>query len=157
MASAHIKIMAGAFCLFTGLCAGAAETPRKNAEAVWFASWDKAAVAAKESGKPILADFTGSDWCGWCIRLDDEVFATQEFGAWARQNVILLKLDFPHQKEQDAELKKQNSSLAQKYGIRGFPTVLFLDAEGTPLGKAGYLPGGPCKWLECAGQLLTKK
>jgi protein disulfide-isomerase len=116
----------------------------------WHTDWEKAKKLSKTTGRPILADFTGSDWCGWCIRLKKEVFDTPEFGKWAAKNVILLELDFPKRTEQADELKRQNAELARKYEIRGYPTILFIDHEGKVLGKSGYLEGGPENWVKDA-------
>jgi protein disulfide-isomerase len=121
----------------------------------WFQSYEQAVAKAKESGKPILVDFTGSDWCGWCIKLDEEVFAKDEFKAWAEKKVVLLKLDFPHNTELPASLKKQNDELAQKHEIQGFPTILFLDAEGKKIGDYGYDEGGPEVWTKKADELIA--
>jgi thioredoxin-related protein len=114
----------------------------------WTEKYDEAVAVSKKSGLPILADFTGSDWCGWCIKLHKEVFDTQEFKEWAAKNVVLLELDFPNQKAQDEALKAKNKELAGKYEIRGYPTILILDAEGKKLGKLGYKAGGPKVWIE---------
>ncbi|HBP19889.1 MAG TPA: hypothetical protein DEA08_19125 [Planctomycetes bacterium] len=120
----------------------------------WTTSWQEAVAESKASGKVILADFTGSDWCGWCKRLHAEVFNTREFVAWAKERVILLELDFPSRKKQPDELKTQNEELQKRYGIEGFPTVLLLDAEGKILGRSGYLPGGPKAWIKNAVELV---
>ena len=79
----------------------------------WLTSYDDAVAQAEATGKPILADFTGSDWCGWCIKLDKEVFSTSAFKEWASENVILLVVDFPRSKTLPAKLKKQNQKLKQ--------------------------------------------
>jgi protein disulfide-isomerase len=122
----------------------------------WTESWDKAVEAARKANKPILADFTGSDWCGWCKKLDQEVFATKEFRDWAQKNVILLKLDYPKYTTQDSAIKTQNEELSKKYKIQGFPTILFLNDDGKTLGKVGYLEGGPEKWTAAADKLINK-
>lgn len=142
-----------AVLLFPFLC-GAATAAGPDP---WLTDLKKATAESKKTGKPILADFTGSDWCGWCIKLKDEVFSTPEFKAWAAKNVILLEVDFPRQKEQSEELKKQNKELGAKYQVGGYPTVLFLDAKGKVLGKSGYLPGGPEAWLKDASKQLKIK
>ena len=121
-----------------------------SADAKWLTSYDKAVKLSKKSGKPILADFTGSDWCSWCKKLKAEVFDTAGFKKWAEKNVILLELDFPRSKALPAALKAQNQGLAQKYAIRGYPTVLFLKADGSVIGKSGYMPGGPSAWVQNA-------
>ncbi|RYG42475.1 thioredoxin family protein [bacterium] len=120
----------------------------------WLTNYDQALKLSKKTGKPILVDFTGSDWCGWCIRLDKEVFSTPEFKAWAKKKVILLSLDFPDAKPQSAALKKQNDSLARKYQVQGYPTILFLDAKGKKIGSYGYDEGGPKVWTKKAEKML---
>ena len=107
-----------------------------------------AKTLAKEHGKLILADFTGSDWCHWCIKLDEEVFEKEAFKNWARNRVILLKLDFPRGKGQDPGIAFQNKALAKKYGVTGYPSVLVLDSNGKKLRKWGYSKGGVKKWVD---------
>jgi len=120
----------------------------------WETSYDQAIAAAKKTGKLILADFNGSDWCGWCIKLRNEVFDKRQFKAWASKNVVLLDLDFPRRKRQSAELKAQNEKLMKKYGVQGFPTILFLDAEGKVVGRSGYKQGGPEVWCRDAQRIV---
>jgi thioredoxin-related protein len=123
----------------------------------WLTSYDEAVKKSKSSGKPILMDFTGSDWCGWCIKLKKEVFDTPEFQKWADKNVVLLEVDFPQGKEQSAQLKQQNEKLSQKYGIEGYPTIIFADSKGNTLGQYGYDKGGPAVWTKNAEGMLKKK
>ncbi len=129
--------------------------PTIPGELAWLTSYQEAIAAADSSGKPILVDFTGSDWCIWCVRLRDEVFTTGEFAAWAKDNVVLLELDFPQNTPLPEEEKLQNNRLAEKYGVRGFPTILFLSSEGDELGRMGYEQGGPDPWIASAGKLLS--
>lgn len=114
----------------------------------WTESWELAMQTARESGKTVLVNFTGSDWCGWCIRLKSEVFDHKEFKDYAKENLVLLKLDFPRSIYQTPELKRQNGQLQQAFGIRGYPTILLLNAEGKEIGRTGYQPGGPDKYVE---------
>jgi len=123
----------------------------------WLTSYEKALAAARARGKVILADFTGSDWCPWCVKLKREVFHTPEFEAWAEKNVVLLMVDFPRDKKQPEEVKKRNRELARKYGVRGLPTVLFLDGEGREIGRTGYVRGGPAVWLKEAEAILSNR
>jgi protein disulfide-isomerase len=116
-----------------------------------------------KTGKPILANFTGSDWCGWCIRLKKEVFVTPTFKKWAKENVILLELDYPRRAPQTEEIKKQNRELQQFFKVRGYPTLHMFNvgiADGktqiTALGKMGYLAGGPTPWIANANNYLKK-
>jgi len=110
--------------------------------AEWETDFTKASEKARRQGKYLLVDFSGSDWCGWCIRLKKEVFSQPEFQDYARNNLVCVRLDFPRRKPQAPALKKQNETLARKYNIRGFPTVLILAPNGETVGKTGYQPGG---------------
>ena len=114
----------------------------------WTTDMDKAMKLSAKTGKPILADFSGSDWCGWCMKLDREVFSQKIFKDFAKDNLILVLLDFPRSKVIPANVKKQNRALAAKYGIRGYPTVLLLDSKGNVLLKTGYRRGGPQKYVD---------
>ncbi len=108
----------------------------------WMTDMDKAMKLSAKTGKPILADFSGSDWCGWCVKLDKEVFSQKIFKDFAKENLILVLIDFPRAKPMSKELKKQNSALAKKYEIRGYPTVLLLDSKGKIIVRTGYRRGG---------------
>ena len=130
----------------------------------WLLNFDKAAEQSMKTGKPILANFTGSDWCGWCIRLKKEVFLTPTFKKWAEENVILLELDYPRRTPQTEEIKKQNRELQQFFKVRGYPTLHMFNvgtADGktqiTALGKMGYLAGGPTPWIANANSYLKNK
>ena len=132
-------------------------------ELVWETNVSKAMEVAAKTKKPLLLFFTGSDWCGWCIRLQKEVLKTPEFSKWAKENVILVELDFPRRSEQSVEIKKQNNELQQAFGIQGFPTVVIANAiikDGKVnfqgLGSTGYVAGGPEAWLAVANDILKK-
>ena len=118
-----------------------------SAKEGWLTDYKKAQEEAKASNKLLLIDFTGSDWCGWCIRLDREVFSKPEFREYATKNFILLEADFPRRKELSAEVKAQNLELAQRYRIEGFPTIVVLDGTGKKVGELGYTPGGPAAFI----------
>lgn len=93
-------------------------------------------------------DFTGSDWCGWCIKLKKEVFDTKEFKEYADKNLVLVEIDFPRKKAQSEELKKANRALQAKYKIEGYPTIIVLNAEGKQVDELGYMRGGPKPFIE---------
>ncbi len=135
----------------------AAPASAKEKGSKWLTSYKSATTAAKKDSKVILADFTGSDWCGWCIKLDKEVFETPEFKSWAAKNVVLLEVDFPRSKKLDDATKKQNEELQQKFEITGYPTIVFIDADGKELGRSGYVAGGPGPWIQSAEEAMKKK
>ena len=113
----------------------------------WMTNAAAAFERAGRENKTVLMDFTGSDWCGWCIRLDKEVFSSVAFDTYAKKNLVLLKLDFPRGLKQTEAEKQQNQALSEKYRIAGFPTIVVARADGTERGRLGYEPGGPEKWL----------
>lgn len=114
----------------------------------WMDNYKDAQGAAKKDNKYILADFTGSDWCPWCIKLDKEVFNTPEFKKYADENLILFMADFPRVKNQSLVTKDQNVQLMDKYDVLGFPTVLLLTSEGEVIFSTGYQKGGPKPYIE---------
>jgi thioredoxin-related protein len=114
-----------------------------QAEPGWLTDFQQAQQLAKADHKLILLDFTGSDWCGWCIRLRREVFSKPEFQQYANKNLVLMEVDFPRQKQQTETVRLQNEKLARQYGIQGFPTILVLNDAGQIVGALGYVQGGP--------------
>jgi thioredoxin-related protein len=119
----------------------------------WSKDFKGGLAKAKAEKKRVLVDFTGSDWCGWCVKLDREVFSQPEFKEYAAKNLVLVEVDFPRTKAQPEEQKAQNKALAEKYSIRGYPTVLVFDAAGEKIGKLGYMPGGPQAFIEALEKL----
>lgn len=133
-------------------------------ELKWETDINKAIKVSNETKKPLMLFFTGSDWCGWCIRLQKEVLQTPEFTAWASKNVVLVELDYPRGKSQSDVIKNQNNALQQTFGIQGFPTIWFVSTETkngktnfNGLGSTGYVAGGPTSWLAVADGFLKKK
>lgn len=133
-------------------------------ELVWETNVIKAMEVSNKTKKPMLLFFTGSDWCGWCIRLQKEVLKTPEFAAWAKENVVLVELDYPRKAPQTPEIKSQNEKLQQIFSIQGFPTIYFSTVTNVdekvnfqPLGSTGYVAGGPSAWLAVANGILQKK
>ncbi len=114
----------------------------------WLMDFEEARAEAEARNVPILINFTGSDWCAPCIRLDNKVFSKEEFQNYSASNLVLFKADFPRNKPQSDTVKQQNRKLAEKYGIIGFPTILILSAEGDELGRTGYRAGGPEIYIE---------
>lgn len=141
---------------------GVSETHRVDVKGgdgnlVWLTSIDVAQKVAAEKRLPILVDFSGSDWCGWCIKLDKEVFSQAAFQKYAKDNLVLLLLDFPQSKPQSDAEKAANRALMEKYGVQGFPTVLLLDASGKELARTGYMRGGAEGYVGHLKELIGKK
>jgi thioredoxin-related protein len=126
---------------------GIAISTTLQAEPAWQTDFKKAQEQAKSSHKLLLVDFTGSDWCGWCIKLNREVFSKPEFQEYANKNLVLLEIDFPRTKAQSDAVKKQNEELASQYQVQGFPTVVVLNGEGRKVGELGYMEGGPSAFI----------
>ncbi len=132
-------------------------------QATWHTDLNKAIAISNKTKKPLLLFFTGSDWCGWCIRLQSEVLKTPDFEKWAKDNVVLVELDFPRRSPQQQEIQKQNMELQQIFQVQGYPTVWLANATNKDgkvafekLGSTGYVKGGPTAWLEGANQILKK-
>jgi protein disulfide-isomerase len=114
----------------------------------WETNLEQAVAQAKKENKAVLVNFTGSDWCIWCKRLNSEVFSQKEFEEYANKKLVLVKLDFPRDIQQTDATKLYNNTLAQKYGIEGFPTILILNSKGDLVAKTGYQPGGAANYVQ---------
>jgi thioredoxin-related protein len=119
-----------------------------QAELAWQSDFQKAQAEARSNHKLLLVDFTGSDWCVWCKKLHAEVFTQPEFEKYAKDNLVLVTIDFPRAKPLTGAVRKQNEELAQKYGIQGFPTIVVLNGEGKQVGELGYEPGGATAFVD---------
>ncbi len=119
------------------------------ARADWTQDFAQAMAQAKSENKVVLLNFTGSDWCHWCIKLEDEIFRKRAFVKYAKENLVLMKVDFPHNRKLSNELARQNLALMKRYEevFHGFPTVIVLSPNGEYLGKLGYMRGGPPEFL----------
>ena len=139
--------------------------PEAKEKLVWHEDLKDAITISQKENKPLMLFFTGSDWCGWCIRLQKEVFFKPEFTKWAAENVVLVELDFPRKKAQSQELRAQNAQLQQQFQVRGYPTIWFVKADKnssgqvnlSQLGRTGYVKGGPAAWIATANQQLAGK
>ena len=113
------------------------EIPPRNGATTpegWYDNYDSAMEAAEQQGRKVYALFTGSDWCGWCVKLKAEVLDKEEFKNYSKDKLILLYIDMPRAKLSD-EMMAKNRALLTKYSIRGFPTTLVLNAKGEELKK----------------------
>jgi thiol:disulfide interchange protein len=147
-----IKLLIPALLLaFTSMAQNQAQevaAPYKAHNEGWLVNMDEAFALSEKTGKPIMANFTGSDWCGWCIRLTNDVFNKPEFKQWAEKNVVLLEVDFPRRKVLPDEIRQQNTSLQQAFNVVGYPTVWVFNLKRDPeknhfsieaLGSTGYM------------------
>ena len=120
----------------------------RASESSWGTDLPAALNRARSENKMVLLDFTGSDWCGWCIKFDKDVLSTDKFAGYAKSKLVLVTLDFPSHKKQDAALKQVNEQLAKRFGVDGFPTFVLLNSAGRELGRqVGYLQGGPYAFI----------
>ena len=119
----------------------------------WEDNLEKGLAKAKTEKKIALVDFTGSDWCSWCMKLDKEVFAQAKFKDYAKQNLILIEVDFPQLRPLSRPKQKKNDELAKQYEVKGFPSVIILDSEGKKLGRLGYMEGGPDAFIAAIEKL----
>lgn len=142
--------------LMSSVLAALAASPL-SANDGWLTNMDEAMAQAAREGKHILMDFTGSDWCGWCIKLRDEVFSQDVFIKDAPTSFVLVELDFPAQKELSEEQKAHNQQWAEKFDIQGYPTIVLTDAGGNLFARTGYREGGPDAYLEHLSALRQGK
>jgi protein disulfide-isomerase len=130
-----------------------AEEPQTDQHAPWLIDFDIAQAQARGQNKKLLINFTGSDWCPPCIMLHHQVFSQPEFVTYAAKHLVLLEVDFPHDKAQTDEQKAANDKLAERFGVYWFPTEIVLDAKGNKLGQLSYMPGGPKAFIAALEQL----
>jgi thioredoxin-related protein len=125
--------------------------------ATWRTDFESAKTEAKRDGKVIVMNFTGSDWCGFCIKMKKESLDLKAFTAYADKNAVLLEVDFPRRKKLPAAQSKANEALRKKYDVEGYPTFVITDAAGRELGRhVGYLPGGPLAFVEKIEKVKSK-
>lgn len=138
------RILAFLLCFssFSGFLLGAETKEQDKAAVRWTTDFAEAAALAKKTGRPLFLFFTGSDWCGWCTKLEKEVLENREFIGAAADKFIFVKLDYPMKKKLDSETAKQNEALQKRFAVRSFPTVVLLDSEQQPIGTTGYRSGG---------------
>lgn len=123
----------------------------------WLTDFSAAQREAAEKQRPILANFSGSDWCGWCIKLEREVFSQPAFANYATNNLVLFLADFPSAQPQSPEIIAQNRKLSDAFGVRGYPTILLLDKDGNGLARMGYRRGGAEAYVKHLKSLLADK
>jgi len=136
------------------LCPGLAIAGGKG----WSHDVSAAMKQAKEEKKDLLLDFTGSDWCGWCIKLNEEVFSQDAFKADAKEHFVLVEFDFPNDKSHlSEETQKQNAEWNHKLAVKGYPTIFVADEQGRPYAQTGYQPGGAEAYVTHLAELRAKR
>ena len=156
--------MKGLLFVITLFCFSAVQAQDGGSKLDWN---DNLVVAVDKSiaqDKPLLLFFTGSDWCGWCKRLQAEAFFQPEFEKWAKDNVVLMELDFPRRTPQPEELKQQNMNILRMFGVRGYPTIWFVEPTKNgneinfeKIGQTGYVRGGAEAWIAEANRILASQ
>jgi protein disulfide-isomerase len=126
-----------------------------QASDIWSTDYEASIAQAAASKKAILLEFTGSDWCPPCMKQNKDVFEQSAFEDYAKDKLVLVKLDFPRRKEQDPALKERNQKLSTQYGVEGFPTIILLSPEGKELARqVGYGGGGVTGFIDWANKNL---
>lgn len=120
----------------------------------WQTNYENALNQAKASGQPIILFFTGSDWCGWCNRLEEEVFDTAEFANLSGNKFIFLKIDYPLYTALSPQITAQNKQLKKRYDIKSFPTLVIIDPQEQQIGTTGYRAGGARQYATHLDKLI---
>lgn len=124
----------------------------------WQTDFDAAVETARRQGRDLFINFSGSDWCYWCQRLEKEVFSKDAFWQEAADQFVFVLIDFPNDKSQQSDaLQKQNEKLAQQFGVQGFPTIILADSTGEAYARTGYIEGGHERYLEHLRELQKEK
>ena len=123
----------------------------KEPEKIWLTDVSQAIEQSKVSGKPIFAFFTGKEWCSWCKKLERQVLIKEEFINYAKENLVLLELDFPRGRR---NLPQKQIELARKFNIKGYPTVILMDSSTNKIAKTGYESMRPEQYVDHVKALL---
>jgi len=124
--------------LFAALFGAVLTLSAKPPDKSWFTDFKKAEAEAKSKKLPMFLLFTGSDWCPWCVKLHKETLDTAKFKSFVKDKIVLVYLDFPKKTKLPEAIAKQNRALQKEYGVKGFPTVIMTEADGSKIGELGY-------------------
>lgn len=129
---------------------------QSSGRVVWMDNYDQAMQMASKDRKPVILYFTGSDWCGWCKKMDQEVFSSPAFAEEVGNKFVFVKVDFPMNSKLPESVARQNAQLKQRYGVTGYPTVVIVDSQGGFIGETGYRSGGGKAYAQWLEQFLSR-
>ena len=143
------------FILFTLFCISCQinTNSSEELEKIWLTDVSQAIEQSKVSGKPIFAFFTGKEWCSWCKKLERQVLSKDFFINYAKDNLVLLELDFPRSRR---NLPQKQIELARKFNIKGYPTVILMDSSTNKIAKTGYEAMSPEQYVDHVKALLKE-
>ena len=144
------KLLFILFTVFSFSCQINTNSSEKQ-EKIWLTDASQAIEESKLSGKPIFAFFTGKEWCSWCKKLERQVLSKEGFINYAKENLVLLELDFPRGKR---NLPQKQIELARKFNIKGYPTVILMDSSTNKIAKTGYESMSPIQYVDHVKALL---
>ena len=144
------KLLFILFTLFSISCQINSNSNEKR-EKIWLTDVSQAIEQSKVSGKPIFAFFTGKEWCSWCKKLERQVLIKEGFINYAKENLVLLELDFPRGRR---NLPQKQIELARKFKIKGYPTVILMDSSSKKIAKTGYEAMSPEQYVDHIKALL---
>lgn len=131
------------------------EKPTASSQTIhWYTNYDEASEVAKSKDLPILLFFTGSDWCTWCTKLEEEALHQSEFADLTSEKFVFVKLDFPMHHPLEPRAASQNQQLKKKYNISGFPSIVIVDEQGRRIGSTGYRQGGATRYASHLLQMV---
>ncbi|MBA3815313.1 MAG: thioredoxin family protein [Parachlamydiaceae bacterium] len=138
------------------LCSADVQSMQSKGSIKWFTNYEEAVQQARSRSLPLIMFFTGSDWCSWCNKIDEEAFDTRDFADAAGNKFVFLKLDLPLYSPQDPQIKAQNKQLQQKFNVRSFPTVIVYDAQqNQQIGTTGYRAGGGKQYAAYLNKMIS--
>jgi protein disulfide-isomerase len=123
----------------------------------WLTDAHAAQGKAKEENKLVLLDFTGSDWCNWCVKLKREVFDQPEFTQFAHSRLVMVTVDFPKHQTLSHAQQQANDQLKHTYHVSSYPTIVLLNQDGKQVGRTGYVAGGPTAFIAKIESLAATK
>jgi len=124
---------------------------------LWSYDYSATLKKSKVTGKPALVYFSGSNWCGFCKRLNSEILSTEEFKTFARENFELVNLDFPRPAPENDRNYELNVWLKEQHGVVGFPAILIMDGDGVILGKTGYQNKGTGELIATLRRIISRQ